>query len=152
MFSKTSLNPNDRKNDSWLKVDNFVKVNGQDLAALVWGLFLEWDKSNDILGIDLKPKPHFVRCSRQAIEELNENVNCNLQEVLGILDGLKREEEVAAIAIGSGQIKLINFQPELPPPLCFEQATATLDQLIEQLEENLSNLFTITSRESGSPL
>lgn len=143
MFSKTSLNPNYRKNDWGYQIDKFVQENKQDLAALVWGLFLEWDKSNDILGIDLKPKPHFVRCSRQAIEELNENVNCNLQEVLGILDGLKREEEVAAIAIGSGEIKLINFKPELPPPLCFKQATTTLDQLIEQLEENLNNLFTL---------
>jgi len=140
MFKLNSNLTNERQNNWGYQLDNFVKRQEQDLAALAWGLYLEWDKSDDVLGIDLKPKPHFVRCSRQAIEELNDNVNRNLQEVLGILDGLNREEEVAAIAIGSGQIKLINFRPELPPPVCFERAEGNLDKLIQELEESLATI------------
>ncbi len=140
MFKLNSNLTNERQNNWGYQLDNFVKKHEQDLAALAWGLYLEWDKSDDVLGIDLKPKPHFVRCSRQAIEELNDNVNRNLQEVLGILDGLNREEEVGAIAIGSGQIKLINFRPELPPPVCFERSEGNLDKLIEKLEESLATV------------
>jgi hypothetical protein len=29
----------------------------------------------DTLGIDLQPEPHFIRCSRQSLEELNKNVD-----------------------------------------------------------------------------
>ena len=139
MFKLDSNLPNQKKNNWGYQLDNFVRSHEQDLAALAWGLYLEWDKSEDLLGIDLQPKSHFVRCSRQAIEELNENVNCNLQEVLGILDGLKREEEVAAIAIGDGQIKLIHYQPQLPPSVCFQQAEGNIDKLIEELEDSLAN-------------
>lgn len=126
--------PDDEKNQWRYQLDRFVEENQQDLAALAWGLLQEWGDSGDMLGIDLQPKPHFVRCSRSAIETLNRQVNRQIQEILGVLDGYNPDEEVVAIAIANGQIKLINFQPDPSPPDCFEQLDCDLDRLIERLE------------------
>jgi hypothetical protein len=42
------------------------------------------------------------------------------------------------IAINNSQIKLIYFQPELPPSDCFAQLDVDLDSLIQQLEADLA--------------
>ena len=117
------------------QLDKFVQENQQLLAALVWGLSQEWEESQATLGIDLKPRPHFVCCSREALEVLNKKVHRQIQEILGILDGYNPKEEVVILGIGEGQIKLINFQPDLPPPVCFQQLDLDLDTLIKQLEK-----------------
>ncbi len=125
---------NDAANQWRSQVDRFVEENQTLLAAIAWGLLQEWGDTQDVLGIDLQPQPHFVRCSRTALEQLNQQVNRKIQEILGILDGYKPEQEVAMIAIATGQIKLIYFQNEPFPPDCFKQITGSLDESIEQLE------------------
>ncbi|AFY78869.1 MAG: hypothetical protein IGR93_10825 [Hydrococcus sp. C42_A2020_068] len=135
-------NPSIDEANRWRSaLDEFVAENEQALAALAWGLLQEWGDSQDALGIDLKPTPHFVRCSRAAIERLNRQVNRKIQEILGVLDGYDPEAEVVAIAIGEGQLKLIYFQPEPSPPVCFEQIEGDLDTLIQQLEERMRDKF-----------
>jgi hypothetical protein len=124
--------------DKWRsQLDSFVRENKQQLAALAWGIKQEWGDINNTLGIDLKPQPHFVACSREALEELNQNTNQQIQEILGLIDGYKPEKEVLIIAIGEGQLKLIHFQPEPSPPECFAEAGIDLDTLIKILEERL---------------
>ena len=136
MFGRTQPNPGEK---NWRRqLDQFVKANQQELAALAWGLFLERGESENTLGIDLEPTPHFVYCPREAIETLNSNVENQLQEILGVVDAHKPEQEVLIIGIGSDQIKLIQFEPEPPPPACFEQVAADVDTLLEQLEQRLS--------------
>lgn len=131
--------PDDTKNEWRYQLDQFVQENQQSLAALAWGLLQEWgDNSKDALGIDLIPKPHFVCCSRESIEKFNRKVNNQIQEILGVLDGYKPEEEVVIIVIGEGQIKLINFKPEPSPPVCFEQTKMDIDKLIILLEKLMS--------------
>ena len=127
--------PDDQVNQWRYQLDIFVEENRPSLAALAWGLLQEWGNNQDTLGIDLEPQPHFVCCSRQSIEELNQKVNRQIQEILGVLDGYNPDEEVVIIAIGKGQLKLINFKPEPAPPFCFEQVSSGLEQLIEELEE-----------------
>jgi hypothetical protein len=125
--------------DKWRsQLDIFVQTNQQQLSALAWGIQQEWGDLENILGIDLKPTPHFVACSRSAIEQLDRNTNGHLQEILGLIDGYKPEEEVLMIAIGDGQIKLIHFQPQPSPPICFEQSPENLDTLIETLSVKLA--------------
>ncbi|NEO37010.1 MAG: hypothetical protein F6J90_12085 [Moorea sp. SIOASIH] len=120
------------------QLDQFVKANQKELAALAWGLFLEKGESDETLGLDLKPKPHFVYCPREAIETLNRQVNHQIQEILGVVDAHKPEQEVLIIGIGNGQLKLIQFEPELSPPECFEQVGKDVDQLLEELEKQMS--------------
>lgn len=121
--------------DRWrYQLDDFVEDNQLSLAALAWGLLQEWGNDKDALGIDLQPQPHFVRCSRRAIEELNRKVRRQIQEVLGVLDGYNPREEVVIIVIAKGQIKLINFKPDPCPPICFEKISGSLDELIKKLE------------------
>ncbi len=127
--------PDDQTNQWRYQLDDFVAENQQSLAALAWGLLQEWDNNQNTLGIDLQPQPHFVCCSRQAIEELNQKVKRQIQEILGVLDGYNPQEEVVIIAIGKGQIKLINFKPDPTPPVCFENTANSLDELIQKLEE-----------------
>jgi hypothetical protein len=128
----------DNAENKWrYQLDQFVRENELELAALAWGLLQEWGESKDTLGIDLKPTPHFVACSRDSIEKFNRKVDNHIQEILGVLDGYKPEEEVVIIVIGKGQIKLINFKPEPSPPVCFEQADRELDRLIKKLEASL---------------
>ena len=108
------------------------------LAALAWGLQQEWGDSEDVLGIDLQPQPHFVACSRESLEQLNKNTRGQLQEILGIVDGYDRETEVVIIAIADGQVKLINFKPEITPAECFTAEDGDIDRLIATLEAGLA--------------
>jgi hypothetical protein len=127
------------KEGKWrVQLNQFVQANQQELAALSWGLYLEKGKSDDTLGIDLEPSPHFVFCPKSAIETLNSNVDNHIQEILGFIDGYKPEKEVLIIGIGSGQIKLIQFEPQPAPSDCFESFAADVDTLLERLEQRLS--------------
>lgn len=129
----------DRAEDKWKRqLDRFAKEHQQELAALSWGLFLERGESNDTLGIDLQPTPHFVYCPKEALQKLNHQVENHLQEILGIVDAHKSEKEVLIIGIGNDQIKLIQFEPEPPPPACFEQVGKDVDTLLGQLEQRLT--------------
>jgi hypothetical protein len=132
--------PDTPENQWRFKLDDFVRENQQELAGLFWGLLQEWGDSGDILGIDLKPKPHFVACPKQNIKELDRKVGGYLQEVLGVLENYKPEVEVAIITIGEGQIKLIYFQPELPPPDCFDNLEGGIEGAIENLERLLVSI------------
>ena len=120
------------------QINSFVIDYEFQLAALAWKLRQEWNDSNDVLGIDLKPQPHFVACSYQDLETLNKNTRGQLQEILGIVDNYNPEIEVVIVAIGEGQVKLINFQPESTPPDCFAQTDGNVDKLIDTLENALA--------------
>jgi hypothetical protein len=128
----------EKAEDQWKRqLDQFAKDNQQELAALCWGLFLERGESENTLGIDLQPTPHFVYCPRNAIEQLNSKLQNQIQEILGIVDAHKPEKEVLIIGIGNDQIKLIQFEPEPPPPACFEQVGKDVDTLLDLLEQRL---------------
>ncbi|MFB2922014.1 MULTISPECIES: hypothetical protein [Aerosakkonema] len=129
----------DRGENNWRhQLNDFVKANQQELAALAWGLFVERGENyENTLGIDLEPTPHFVYCPRQAIEALNDKVENRLQEILGILDAHNPKQEVLLIGIGNAQLKLVQFEPEPSPPICFEQAAADVDTLLERLEQRM---------------
>ncbi len=128
----------ERAEDQWKhQLNRFARENQQELAALSWGLYLEKGESDETLGIDLQPKPHFVYCPKKAIEQLNQRVENHIQEILGIVDAHNPEKEVLIIGIGNDQIKLIQFEPEPPPPACFEQVGKDVDTLLSQLEQSL---------------
>ncbi|ERN41416.1 hypothetical protein KR51_00019850 [Rubidibacter lacunae KORDI 51-2] len=118
-------------------LDRFAQIRARELAALCWGLQQEWGDRPVTIGIDLRPQPHFVSCTREALETLNRNANGMLRELLGIVDGHKPEKEVLLIAIGEGQIKLVNYEPDLAPPDCFAQVDCDLDTLLTELEREL---------------
>ena len=139
MFGSTQ--PNARGNNWRRQLEQFCTENRQQLAALAWGLWLENGDSQGTLGIDLKGTPHFVYCPKQAIEKLNDQVENQLQEILGIVEAHQPEKEVLFIGIGSEQINLIQFEPEPPPPICFEQVGLDVNTLLDQLEEGLSLKF-----------
>lgn len=120
------------------QLDLFVTDYEQQLAALAWGLKQEWGESNDVLGIDLQPTPHFVACSQASLEKLNKNTRGIVQEILGIFDHYDPALEVVILGIGEGQIKLINFQPQMTPVECFSTMDQDLDELISTLEVALS--------------
>ncbi|NEP11890.1 MAG: hypothetical protein F6K14_17105 [Symploca sp. SIO2C1] len=129
----------DKAEDQWrYQLDWFVKNHQQELAALAWGLFLERGESDDVLGLDLKPKPHFVYCPKEAIETLNRNVDNRIQEILGVVDAHQPQQEVLIIAIGNGELKLIQFEPEPLPSACFEQVGENVNTLLERLEKQLA--------------
>jgi len=74
--------------------------------------------------------------------QLDQFVQENQQELAGLMWGLLSEwgedrEEVAIVAIGDGQVKLIYFQPDLSPPECFDRLEVDLDTLIQQLESKM---------------
>ncbi len=129
--------PDNAENQWRYQLDRFVTENKQDLAALAYGLKKEWEDNNDVLGIDLEPEPHFIRCSRQSLENLNRNVEGKIQEILGIFDNYNDQEEVAMIAINKGQIKLIYYKSDPSPSVCFEEKKSNLDKLIEELESTM---------------
>lgn len=141
MIQIGSIPPDDMANQWRYQLDQFVQNYQTELSALAWGLRLEWDNPEETLGIDLSPHPHFVCCQREAIEKLNNQVNNQIQEILGVLDGYNPEEEVVMIAIGEGQLKLINFQSDPSPPECLAQSDRDLDALIQHLETELLRLF-----------
>ncbi len=120
------------------QLDNFVDNHEQKLAALAWGLQQEWGNLDNILGIDLKPQPHFVACNKESLEKLNKNTKGHLQEILGLIDGYRREEEVLILVIGNGQVKLLHFQPQTNPPECFIAENQDIDSLITFLESELT--------------
>lgn len=70
-----------------VQLDRLATTHQQELAALAWGLSLNKQVGEDVLGIDLKPTPHFVYCSRSSLETLNKTVGGQLQEILGLVDG-----------------------------------------------------------------
>ena len=133
-------NKPDLEQQKWRsQLDRFVIDNEPQLAALAWALKQEWgEDNNDVLGIDLVPTPHFVACASENLETLNKNTKGQLQEILGIVDGHNPELEVVMIAIGEGQLKLINFQPETPPPDCFAKTDGDVDRLSATLETALT--------------
>ncbi|MEB3214799.1 MAG: hypothetical protein VKN72_00865 [Nostocales cyanobacterium 94392] len=123
----------------WLhRLDKFVKAHQQELAALSWGLWQQNGHSKGTIGIDLQPKPHFVYCPSEAIQKFNDNVAHKLQEILGLIDSYKPEKEVLMIAIGKEQIKLIYFEPELLPSVCFTKLNCNVDGLLDLLELRMS--------------
>ncbi len=127
---------------SWQsQLDQFVKANRQELAALAWGLHLQWGEQADTLGIDLKPTPHFVACPKSAIEQLNESVQNRLQEILGIVDGYQPEKEVLMIGIGFDHVQLIYFESNPTPPDCFQQVGKDVDSLLKQLEDSMNQMI-----------
>ena len=135
--------PDDAANQWRFQLDEFAKANRPNLAALAWGFRQEWADTDNHLGIDLEPQPHFVSCAKDAVEKLNQRVDSKLQEILGILDGYDPETEVAIIAIAKGQIKLIYFQPDPSPSECFVNAGSDLDSLILELETKLQKTVTL---------
>ncbi|MBD0389678.1 MAG: hypothetical protein ICV54_25040, partial [Nostoc sp. C3-bin3] len=80
----------------------------------------------------------FVYCPKEQIENLNIKVENRLQEILGIVENHKPEVEVVMIGIGKGEIMLIQFAPEPPPPICFEQVGKDVDGLLEILEQKMN--------------
>lgn len=130
---------NSQTQEKWRwQIDNFVDDNEVQLAALTWSLQQEWnDGNNTILGIDLKPKPHFVACTREQIEKLNQSTKGHLQEILGLIDGYQPDIEVLNLVIGEGQVKLIHFQPRTSPPDCSRLEQNNVARLIELLEIKL---------------
>jgi len=137
MFGSTQTQINPEENEWREQLADFAQANQQELAALAWGLWQEWGESDETLGIDLDPTPHFVCCPKQAIATLNQNVNHKLKEVLGIVDHHNPETEVLLIGLAKGQIKLIQFQVEPPPPVCFQQMGVDVDTLLSRLEQRL---------------
>ncbi len=137
MLSFGNSQPN-RVVSKWQRqLDQFVRANYQELAALVWGMSQQPEAEDKTIGIDCQPVPRFVYCPREAIEKLNINVNEHLQEILGVIDGHDPREEVLIIGIGDGEIKLINFKPELSPQECFEITGEKVGTLLDKLEQSL---------------
>lgn len=135
MFASTQP---DTPQPKWLhKLDKFVKAHHIELAALSWALWQQNGDSQGTIGIDLQPKPHFVYCPKEAIKKFNDNVDNKLQEILGLVENHKPEVEVLMIGIGKEQIKLVYFEPETPPPVCFEQVNQDADGLMDLLEERM---------------
>ncbi|MEM9541038.1 MAG: hypothetical protein AAGA60_16240 [Cyanobacteria bacterium P01_E01_bin.42] len=130
------------ENEAWkYRLDRFSDEYGQKLAALSWGLHLENPEREETLGLDLQPAPHFVFCSRDALETLNRNTGKRLQETIGLIDAYQPDKEVLIVAIGAGQIKLLYFEPETPPSTCFEQSEQTIEEIARELEDRLAALF-----------
>ena len=141
MFS--SIQSDSPENQWRYQLDRFVKTHQQELAALAWGLWLENGSSKGTIGIDLQPKPHFVYCPQTAIEKLNHQVDNKLQEVLGIIKHHNPETEVLMIGIAKDQIKLIFFESEVAPPVCFKELDKNVNVLLENLEQQMSEQLKI---------
>jgi hypothetical protein len=56
---------------------------------------------------------------------------------VGIVEGFNPEIEVLLVGINQGQLKVIEFVTDPPPPQCFETVSADVDTLLEQLEQGL---------------
>ncbi|MBD2345645.1 beta-carboxysome assembly chaperone CcmS [Anabaena subtropica] len=141
IFSNTQP---ESSNNKWRsQLDRFVKEHQPELAALSWALWLENGDSQGSIGIDLQPTPRFVYCPQEAVEKLNSNVENRLQELLGIIEHNQPEVEVLMIGIGKGEIKLIQFAPEPAPPVCFEQVGKDVNELLEVLEQRMSEQISL---------
>ncbi len=134
---------NEQTQEKWRwQIDNFVDEHETELAALTWSLQQEWnDNNHTVLGIDLKPEPHFVACDKEQLEKLNKSTKGFLREILGLLDGYDPKTEVLNLVIGEGQVKLIHFQPQIPPPECSASLETDIDSLIADLETKLKKYF-----------
>ncbi|MBP0001774.1 MAG: hypothetical protein J7641_22765 [Cyanobacteria bacterium SID2] len=130
--------PLDSADRKWREqLDRFIKDNKAELAALAWGLHLRDTEGNLTLGIDIEPKPHFVTCSREALETLNRNVENHLREMMGVLEHHNPEVEVLIVAIGKGQIQAVQYQPQPTPPECFREVSADVETLLDRLEQRM---------------
>jgi len=138
--------------DRWrYQIDRFVRDNLQDVAALSWGLHLQWTEDGEegkFLGIDMQPQPHFIVCDRPALETLNRNADNLLRELMGVADHHDPQKEVLIIGIGNGQVKAIQFAADPLPPECFESAGADTNALLDRLEPRLA---TIADRRDPPP-
>ena len=123
------------------QINLFSQDYRKELAALSWGLWQQNGDSQGTLGIDTKPQPRFVYCPKSAIEKLNRRAESRLREVLGFVDAFRPEKEVLIIVIGEGQIKLIQFESDPPPPQCFEELGLDTDTLLTQLETALQEIL-----------
>lgn len=130
--------PNGEEHNWRYQLNRFVKANQQELAALSWGLWLANGNKEYTLGIDLKPRPHFISCPKEELEKLNEKIDNHIQEILGVIDNYQAEKEVVIIGIGNSQLKLIQFAPEPSPPDCYEQVAADISTLVELLEKRMA--------------
>jgi hypothetical protein len=137
MLESKNLSPTADQKD-WQKLDEWVAANQKSLAALAWVFYQERIDSEEFLGIDLQPTPHFVSCSKAAIETLNQNTDNRFREVLGILDGYDPQEEVLMIGMSRDRVKLIFFTPEPTPPECHEQIGKDLNTLLDELEPKIA--------------
>ncbi len=147
MFGSTQP---DTPQPKWLhKLDKFVKAHHLELAALSWGLWQQNGNNEGTIGIDLLPSPHFVYCPHDAIKKFNDNVDNKVQEILGLIDNHQPETEVLMIGIGKEQIKLIYFEPETPPPVCFKQVNQDVDRLMDFLEAGMSEEIVDQSHPPG---
>ncbi|MBV5261529.1 hypothetical protein FLX56_24245 [Synechococcus moorigangaii CMS01] len=145
MFSSFD-NQGPQPREKWRShVDWFVQDYRLQLTALAWGLQQEWRNDGTILGIDLKPQPHFVPCSFEMLQTLNRRVGGRLQEILGIIEGADFNQEVVILCIGEGQVKLIYYQADPSPAECFQTHGADLDQLIADLEAVMAESIPLES-------
>ncbi len=134
------------------RLDQFARDFRPQLAAIAWGFHLANPDSTDVLGIDLKPQPHFVTCPRRAVEALNHNVAHQLQEILGILDAHDPAKEVFILVIGEGQIKLLYFESDpLPPDAYTTLEEPPLELLMIQLEDELIARFPADGETEAQP-
>ncbi|TVR11896.1 MAG: hypothetical protein EA395_06860 [Phormidium sp. GEM2.Bin31] len=119
------------------QLDQFVKANSQELAALAWGLHLQDPEGDSTLGIDVEPTPHFITCPREALVTLNEKVDNQLRVMMGVVENHNPEIEVLLLGIGRGQIQAIQYQPQPEPPQCFEEVGEDVDTLLDRLEQRM---------------
>ena len=123
------------------RIDQFVRRNRFELAALVWGYTEQLQAQNvpiEYLGIDLQPQPRFITCSRSQLETLNQQVDNRLREAIGVLDGYDPAKEVLMVGIADGQVQLIVFASEDPTPAeCFTQVNADVETLLDRLEARM---------------
>ena len=145
MFSSFD-NQDPQPREKWRShVDWFVQDYRAQLTALAWGLQQEWNHDGTILGIDLKPQPHFVPCSPGTLQTLNRRVGGRLQEILGIIAGADFEQEVLILCIGDGQVKLVYYQADPSPETCWQTHGPDLDQLIADLEAAMAESIQLES-------
>lgn len=138
MMNLPGTHPSEKAEDRWrYELADFAKANQHELAALSWALWLENEHNDSAIGIDLEPTPHFVYCPKSAILKLNENVSNRLQEIVGVVEGFNPEKEVLLVGLNKGQIKLIEFETQPPPPECFDRVDMDVDALLERLENRL---------------
>lgn len=133
-----SNQPSGVENNWRYQLNRFVKANQQELAALAWSFWQTNSDRQEVLLIDLKPTPHFIACPKQELEKLNEKIDNHIQEILGVVDNYQAEKEVVIIGVGNSQLKLIQFAPEPPPPMCYEQIAADMSALVELLEQRMA--------------
>jgi len=131
------------------RLNEYTRLNQRELAALAWGLWVDQGDDGVIIGVDLHPAPHFFSCSREVIRTLNNQVEHQLKSALAVVESHNPSLEVLVLGINQGsdyQFQFIQFQPDPAPPLCFEQLTEPLSNLISQLEAGLAqHLVNVTS-------